>query len=107
MFSDSDMFNVPEIDVPSETQAVDGGWSNWTDSENGCSIDCGGGILSKKRTCSNPAPEHDGDNCTLEDGSLGLVEYKNVSCNEELCNTGGEIYIIPGLNLKKDNLPCN
>ena len=75
--------------MASDTPAINGGWSNWTNSEDGCSVDCGGGILSKNRTCSNPAPEHGGDNCSLEDGSLGLVEHKNVTCNEQLCNTGG------------------
>ena len=39
---------------------VDGGWSGWSE----CSVSCGGG--SQSRSCTNPAPEHGGDDCTGE-----------------------------------------
>ena len=36
---------------------VDGIWSEWST----CSETCGGGL--KTRTCTNPAPVNDADNC--------------------------------------------
>ena len=43
--------------------SVDGGfslWSAWTD----CSQTCGTGTKSRTRTCDNPVPNYNGQNCT-------------------------------------------
>ncbi|KAJ8312198.1 hypothetical protein KUTeg_009571 [Tegillarca granosa] len=35
-------------------------WSNWTD----CSVTCGNGTISCSRNCTNPSPQHGGNNCS-------------------------------------------
>ncbi|XP_078664782.1 mucin-like protein [Branchiostoma floridae x Branchiostoma belcheri] len=66
---------------------VHGGWSDWVDSA--CSVTCGGGTLTRTRTCDNPAPAHMGDQCLFEDNATrGLSESKTVACNEDACPTG-------------------
>ena len=41
---------------------VDGKWSNFGEYEE-CSKSCGGGIMKRFRTCTNPAPAHGGKKC--------------------------------------------
>ncbi|XP_070177221.1 coadhesin-like isoform X1 [Littorina saxatilis] len=60
-----------------------GGWSAWTErSRTGCSKTCGLGhqIVTKVRTCTNPAPSGGGRSCS---GSSSISE--TVSCNIRLC----------------------
>ena len=64
----------PQVDV-------DGGytqWSNWTV----CSKTCGGGSKSRKRTCTNPKPQGNGQPCYP---SLGEAE-ENEKCNDKKCD---------------------
>ena len=57
--------------------SVDGGWSDYgTWSE--CSNSCGGGIQTRKRTCTNPPPAHGGADCVGE-----ATETQN--CQEKDC----------------------
>lgn len=42
---------------------VDGGWSDW-DEWSECSVTCGNGTQQRSRSCNNPAPLHDGKDCT-------------------------------------------
>ena len=41
---------------------VDGGWSDYGDWSE-CSADCGGGTKTRTRTCTDPAPAYEGNNC--------------------------------------------
>ncbi|CAC5418366.1 Adhesion G protein-coupled receptor B2,Coadhesin,Thrombospondin-1,Adhesion G protein-coupled receptor B1,Mucin-like protein,Hemicentin-1,Adhesion G protein-coupled receptor B3,Thrombospondin-2 [Mytilus coruscus] len=41
---------------------IDGNWSGWSEWEE-CSITCGGGLKTRNRTCSNPAPQFRGKHC--------------------------------------------
>ena len=58
--------------------AIDGKYTEWKESE--CSATCGGGVITKTRTCTNPAPQHGGKDCS----ELGPAEM-TLSCNEESC----------------------
>ena len=56
---------------------VDGNWTlfgNWTE----CSKSCGGGMKSRARKCTNPSPNHGGNNCF---GNATEIS----SCNTEDC----------------------
>ena len=57
---------------------VDGGWSLW-EAWTECTITCGNpGIQSRLRSCSNPSPEHNGEDClgdTMEETNCpGVVQ---------------------------------
>lgn len=56
--------------LPACIAPIDGGWSAWSS----CSLSCGGG--TQTRTCTNPAPENGGAQCT---GS------SSQSCNTQSC----------------------
>jgi len=64
-----------------------GEWGNWTD----CSKTCFGGTTNRTRTCSDPAPQYGGVNCT--DSTVdtvsgdGMVEYDVLQCNVFPCDT--------------------
>ena len=58
--------------------AIDGKYTEWKESE--CSATCGGGVITKTRTCTNPAPQHGGKDCS----ELGPAEM-TLSCNEQEC----------------------
>ena len=44
---------------------VNGQWSQWTPDQP-CSMECGGGIQTRSRTCTEPAPANDGLDCEGE-----------------------------------------
>ena len=64
--------------------AVDGGWSAWKDWEaiSKCTVLCGGGKKNKTRdrTCTNPAPQYGGADCTGESR-----QNRTFDCNVEEC----------------------
>ena len=41
---------------------VHGNWTTWSDWGT-CSVTCGSGIRVRKRECTNPEPQHGGDEC--------------------------------------------
>ena len=59
--------------------AVDGGYTDWFESSK-CSVTCGGGIKTLKRTCTSPPPSNGGKDCS----GLGPAQ-KTVSCNDQGC----------------------
>ncbi|XP_069105032.1 SCO-spondin-like [Argopecten irradians] len=61
---------------------IDGGWSSWG-SYGSCSVTCAGGVKSRTRSCTNPAPQHGGASCGNDDTSSG-------SCNTHPCPIDGE-----------------
>jgi len=72
--------------------AIDGGWSDWSWSV--CSVKCGGGTMSGKRTCTNPAPACGGKFC---DGQATASQ----ACNTQACPppdlpAGTTVYDKPG-----------
>lgn len=42
---------------------MDGNWGHWTQWSS-CSVTCGAGSASRRRTCSNPAPQNGGKACS-------------------------------------------
>ena len=58
------------------TYIVDGGWSNW--STGNCSKLCGGGNITRIRTCNNPAPSCGGSDCSGD--SEETVECNTIPC---------------------------
>ncbi|KAK3095360.1 hypothetical protein FSP39_013702 [Pinctada imbricata] len=60
---------------------IDGAYSDWT-SWDTCSVTCGGGSQNRERTCTNPAPQHGGADCT---GDSSQVQ----SCNKHACPIDG------------------
>ena len=56
---------------------VDGHWSTWGEWER-CSVTCGGGSKYRNRTCTDPAPEFGGTNCTGNETSW-------ITCNSMPC----------------------
>ncbi|GBL90219.1 Thrombospondin-1 [Araneus ventricosus] len=58
------------------TCPVHGGWSTWVSWD--CSVTCGGGFGTKRRTCTNPTPMFKGNFCG------GLSEEEG-NCNEKKC----------------------
>ncbi|XP_074624580.1 SCO-spondin-like isoform X4 [Acropora palmata] len=61
---------------------VDGRWTDWKPWTQ-CSVTCGGGTRNRSRTCTNPAPQHGGKECS---GS----EEEMQSCNEFPCPIDGK-----------------
>ena len=59
--------------------SVHGKYSAWG-SFSQCSETCGVGTKTRTRTCSNPAPQHGGDDCTAEGSTL-----ETANCNEDPC----------------------
>ncbi|XP_072312538.1 thrombospondin-2-like [Eucyclogobius newberryi] len=56
---------------------IAGGWSGWSE-WSPCSRSCGGGLSSRDRACSDPAPEHGGKLCAGD-----AVDYE--ACNAPPC----------------------
>ena len=60
--------------------SVNGGWGGFGDWEE-CPVSCGGAEHSRYRECSNPAPAHGGDDCTVD----GSSDLETQACNENPC----------------------
>jgi len=63
---------------------INGGWGEWLDWEV-CSVSCGGGEQTRLRSCDNPAPEHGGDDCSVD----GSSNSETQNCNENPCPIDG------------------
>ena len=64
---------------------VHGNWGQWT--ESACTTTCGGGTYTKTRNCSDPSPEHGGNECALGDGSGDAMNetLTGLTCNTAPC----------------------
>ena len=68
---------------------MDGDWAdfgNWSE----CSVPCGGGTVTRTRTCTNPSPAYGGADCVGE-------KNETRTCNENKC---------PGLNHITSQIYC-
>lgn len=57
--------------------SVDGQWSEWTQ-WSGCDVRCGGGLMGRNRTCSNPPHKNVGRDCE------GMSRQTH-ACNTQTC----------------------
>jgi len=57
--------------------SVDGGWDDWS-AWSKCSATCAGGSRERYRTCTNPAPQHNGAVCKGQD-------MLSEPCNTHFC----------------------
>ena len=55
-------------------------WSAWGE----CSVTCGGGFQSRKRSCTNPPASHGGLNCKAQ--KLGPAEEERACNNKQDCS---------------------
>ncbi|XP_060579783.1 SCO-spondin-like, partial [Ruditapes philippinarum] len=62
-------------------QSVHGGWALWS-TWGYCSVTCGGGTQTRSRTCTNPAPQNGGAQCS---GSGSGIQQ----CNTQNCPVNG------------------
>ena len=69
---------------------IDGGWSDndWSD----CSVSCGDGTQTRTRSCTNPAPADNGDDCEGE-ATESQACYVGGCCTESVCYRGDAAYI--------------
>ena len=56
---------------------IGGEWATWT-AYGTCSVTCGGGVQTRTRTCTDPAPTTGGTDCV---GNLS----ENRDCNGQQC----------------------
>jgi syndecan 4/thrombospondin 1 len=56
---------------------VDGNWANWSNWSM-CDVTCGNGTQVRTRSCTHPAPEYGGTNCTGP-------HLQNQQCVREVC----------------------
>ncbi|XP_060580092.1 tenascin-like, partial [Ruditapes philippinarum] len=61
--------------------SFNGGWTPWT-TWGDCSVTCGGGTQTKSRTCTNPAPQYGGAECS----GIGSDSQQ---CNTQYCPLNG------------------
>ena len=71
---------------------VDGKWSDFGDYEE-CSKSCGGGIMKRFRTCTNPAPAHGGEKCTGWNFNFKVCNAK--PCPGDLQVSTTDAYLAP------------
>uniref|UniRef100_A0AAX7UTP5 Thrombospondin-1 n=1 Tax=Astatotilapia calliptera TaxID=8154 RepID=A0AAX7UTP5_ASTCA len=60
---------------------INGGWGPWSPWDI-CSVTCGGGVQTRKRLCSDPAPKYGGKDC-IGDASESQI------CNKQECPIDG------------------
>ncbi|XP_044164585.1 SCO-spondin-like isoform X4 [Acropora millepora] len=63
---------------------VDGGWSEWSEWTD-CSVTCGGGVMSRKRNCDNPAPTAGGRLCEGPSKDVKSCNASTICFNEVGC----------------------
>lgn len=61
---------------------LDGNWTDWSQ-WSPCSLTCGGGNQTQRRSCNNPAPANGGNNCSATD-----TETETQTCNSQPCPIG-------------------
>ena len=69
---------------------VDGGWTGWSD-WSGCSASCGNGNQTRTRSCTNPTPAYNGDDCEGEETETQLCKIVGC-CTDVECFQGDEAF---------------
>jgi len=69
---------------------VNGGYSDWGPYGE-CSKTCGGGEQTRKRTCTNPPPSHDGEDCSTLGPDSSTRECNNQECPGKWTNSGRSV----------------
>ena len=62
---------------------VNGGYSDWKP-YGVCSKTCGGGVQTRKRTCTNPPPSNGGEDCSRLGPDSTTRECNNQECQSEI-----------------------
>lgn len=62
-----------------EKTDIDGGYSEWTDFSD-CSLTCGVGVAARERTCTNPRPKGNGNDCDVLGSSTETKDCKKADC---------------------------
>ena len=62
---------------------VNGGYSDWKP-YGVCSKTCGGGVQTRKRTCTNPPPSNGGDDCSGFGPNSTTRECNNQECQSKI-----------------------
>ncbi|XP_048579836.1 uncharacterized protein LOC116619170 isoform X2 [Nematostella vectensis] len=62
---------------------IHGGYSNWS-SFTECTKSCGNGTITRNRTCTNPVPRYNGNNCTVVGPAIEILP-----CNTHPCPVHG------------------
>ncbi|KAL4230559.1 Thrombospondin type 1 repeat-containing protein [Mactra antiquata] len=73
---------------------IDGGWTLWS-LWSPCTVECGVGMQSRERTCTDPKPQYGGQMCNGD------------SVQEQVCNTGIFCPVNGGWGFWSDWLPCD
>ena len=79
---------------------VDGGWSPWSTVNTPCNASCGGGVMIKMRSCTNPRPQ----------GMKGMykdcegIDKQYFPCNVEPCDMRVSDHKINGITLLNEML---
>lgn len=83
---------------------IDGNYTEWT-AWSDCSVTCGGGLQTRSRICSNPAPQNGGKNCN-ELGPANQTQACNPNPCRPSCSIGLDIGIVvdTSQSVKKYNL---
>lgn len=61
---------------------VNGGYSSW-EPFGQCSKTCGGGVQRRIRTCSNPSPQNEGEDCNSLGPAFSTRKCKNDECQSK------------------------
>ena len=79
-------------------EIVHGGYSSWGQ-WGACGVSCGGGLRTRVRTCTNPPPQHGGNDC---DGTGSSQEQE--LCNSQICCQGKlKVHLTPKYFFRLNN----
>lgn len=81
---DSYRVNVPFVEIIfCYFVVVNGGYSDWMP-YGVCSKTCGGGVQTRKRTCTNPPPSNGGEDCSGLGPASTTRECNNQECQSKI-----------------------
>ena len=63
---------------------VHGAWAQWS-SWGSCSVTCGNGQMLRTRTCTDPAPQYGGQECSGSDTETETCQESSPGCSASVC----------------------